>query len=219
MRTRARTRGPPGPQRAFGDADLMVTLLTEARGEVSAVAMARRSAKRFPALEPMHLLRRGVRRAPGRGPRGPRRERHPAPAHRDRARSRSPRSRRHGAALGPVPRGPASSPGAGRCGVGDQRLLDRPRREHPGPPPSRALLAGAGPPLAGGDRLGSDLARCVRCGRACDKGSERVPRSGGGAGLICWASAAARAWCCAGAPRAPAGPRAWARASRWMPRT
>lgn len=42
----------------FGDADVMVTLFTEARGLVSAVARsARRSARRFPALEPMHLLR------------------------------------------------------------------------------------------------------------------------------------------------------------------
>ncbi len=41
-----------------GEADLIVTLFTEARGIVSAVARsARRSSKRLVALEPMHLLR------------------------------------------------------------------------------------------------------------------------------------------------------------------
>lgn len=42
---------------AFGDADLVVTLLTEQRGLVSAVARSgRRSTKRFASIEPMHLL-------------------------------------------------------------------------------------------------------------------------------------------------------------------
>lgn len=41
-----------------GDADVIVTLFTEARGIISAVARsARKSSKRIPALEPMHLLR------------------------------------------------------------------------------------------------------------------------------------------------------------------
>lgn len=42
---------------AFGDADLVITLLTEQRGLISAVARSgRRSAKRFASIEPMHLL-------------------------------------------------------------------------------------------------------------------------------------------------------------------
>lgn len=42
---------------AFGEADLVITLLTEQRGLISAVARsARRSAKRFASIEPMHLL-------------------------------------------------------------------------------------------------------------------------------------------------------------------
>jgi DNA repair protein RecO (recombination protein O) len=45
----------------FGEADVMTTLLTEQRGIISAVARgARRSLHRFPALEPMHLLRVGL---------------------------------------------------------------------------------------------------------------------------------------------------------------
>src|SRR3954462_5472084 len=50
----------------FGEADLMVTFFTEARGIVSAAARsARRSQRRFPALEPMHLLRVGLEDRPG----------------------------------------------------------------------------------------------------------------------------------------------------------
>ncbi len=50
----------------FGDADALVTLFTEAKGIVSAVARsARRSARRFPALEPMHLLRVSLDERPG----------------------------------------------------------------------------------------------------------------------------------------------------------
>src|ERR1700761_6563980 len=50
----------------FGEADVMVTFFTEAKGTLSAVARsARRSRKRFPALEPMHLLRIGLEDRPG----------------------------------------------------------------------------------------------------------------------------------------------------------
>ena len=42
---------------AFGDTDVIVTILSRERGLLSAIARgARRSARRFPALEPMHLL-------------------------------------------------------------------------------------------------------------------------------------------------------------------
>ena len=66
MRTRIRTEALLVRSAPFGDADLMVTLFTEARGSVTAVARsARRSARRFPALEPMHLLRVGLEERPG----------------------------------------------------------------------------------------------------------------------------------------------------------
>lgn len=43
---------------AYGEADLVVTFFTEERGVASAIARAaRRSVKRFGALEPLHLLR------------------------------------------------------------------------------------------------------------------------------------------------------------------
>lgn len=61
MRTRLRTEALLVRSAAFGDADVMVTFFTEARGIVSAVARsARRSQRRFPALEPMHTLRVGL---------------------------------------------------------------------------------------------------------------------------------------------------------------
>jgi DNA repair protein RecO (recombination protein O) len=51
----------------YGEADLVVTLFTEPLGRVAAVARsARRSSRRFPALEPMHLLRVGLELVPGR---------------------------------------------------------------------------------------------------------------------------------------------------------
>ena len=50
----------------FGEADLIVTFFTEERGALSALARgARRSSKRFSALEPMHLLRISVDERPG----------------------------------------------------------------------------------------------------------------------------------------------------------
>src|SRR5277367_3552790 len=50
----------------FGDADVMVTLFTEQKGVLSVVARsARRSMRRFPSLEPMHLLRVGLEERPG----------------------------------------------------------------------------------------------------------------------------------------------------------
>jgi DNA repair protein RecO (recombination protein O) len=57
--TRLRTEALLVRRVPVGEADLIVTLFTEARGIVSAVARsARRSGgKRFSALEPMHLLR------------------------------------------------------------------------------------------------------------------------------------------------------------------
>ena len=52
---------------AYGESDLVVTLFTEQIGMLAAVARgARRSSRRFPALEPMHQLRVGLDLVPGR---------------------------------------------------------------------------------------------------------------------------------------------------------
>ena len=52
---------------AYGESDLVVTLFTEQTGKLAAVARgARRSSRRFPALEPMHLLRVGLELVTGR---------------------------------------------------------------------------------------------------------------------------------------------------------
>jgi DNA repair protein RecO (recombination protein O) len=52
---------------AYGESDLVVTLFTEQVGALAAVARgARRSSRRFPALEPLHGLRVGIDLVPGR---------------------------------------------------------------------------------------------------------------------------------------------------------
>lgn len=67
-RASSRPRRPPGDRVttdalllrkvAYGEADVVVTFFTEARGVLSAIARsARKSAKRFGVLEPLHLLR------------------------------------------------------------------------------------------------------------------------------------------------------------------
>ncbi|MEZ4297306.1 MAG: DNA repair protein RecO [Polyangiaceae bacterium] len=72
----ARSRRTPGPRVAtdalllrkvaYGEADAVVTLFTEARGVVPAIARAaRKSSKRFGALEPLHLLRVTFEDKPG----------------------------------------------------------------------------------------------------------------------------------------------------------
>ncbi|HVY47079.1 MAG TPA: DNA repair protein RecO, partial [Minicystis sp.] len=51
---------------AFGEADVVATFFTEARGVVATVARgARRSSKRYAALEPVHLLRVTFEERPG----------------------------------------------------------------------------------------------------------------------------------------------------------
>jgi DNA repair protein RecO (recombination protein O) len=173
----------------FGDADAMVTFFTAEKGTLSAVARsARRSRKRFPALEPMHLLRIGVADRPGG----------------DSAmlvESAIARPRLHlvasldrmdaaGRALRWVRRAapPHTPEPALWAEIND--LLDR--LDTPGPLPSpEALLAGTGLRLLAAIGWGLDLTACVRCGRACEPGTGAYvdPAEGG---LVCRACGGAR---------------------------
>jgi DNA repair protein RecO (recombination protein O) len=153
----------------FGDADAMVTFFTEERGLLSAVARsARRSARRFPALEPMHLLRVGLEERPG----------------------ADAMTLAAGRALRWVRRAaPPHTPEPGLWGE-INALLDRLDAVGPGAPPE-ALLAGAGLRLLAAMGWGLDLARCVRCGRACDAGASAYVDAAVG-GLVCRACGGAR---------------------------
>ena len=66
LRTRIRTDALLVRKAPFGDADAIVTFFTEERGIVSAIARsALKSSKRFPSLEPMHLLHIGLEERAG----------------------------------------------------------------------------------------------------------------------------------------------------------
>lgn len=173
----------------FGDADSMVTLFTEARGIVSAVARsARRSHRRFPALEPMHLLRVSLDERPGT----------------DLAvllESSLARPRvglvgslekldAAGRALRWVRR--AAPPHTAEPALWQEinALLDQ--LDAPGEaPPPEALLGGMGLRMLIAVGWGLDLERCVRCGRLCEAGASACLSAAEG-GLICRA--------CGGAP-------------------
>lgn len=189
MRTRLRTEALLVRSAPFGEADLVVTFLTEARGVVSAVARAaRKSSKRFPALEPMHLLRVGL-------------------------------EERAGADLASLAESAIARPRLGIVHDLDRleaagtalrwaRRAAPPHTPEPAlwreinafldqldaPPPSatpRALLAGAGLRLLSAIGWGLDLARCVRCGRPCEPGASACLDAAEG-GLICRACGGAR---------------------------
>jgi DNA repair protein RecO (recombination protein O) len=173
----------------FGDADVVVTLFTEARGIVSAVGRAaRKSSRRFPALEPMHLLRVGLEERAGADLASL-------------AESAIVRPRlgivqdldrldAAGAALRWVRRAapPHTPEPALWREIND--FLDRLDTTEPGPSP-RARLAGAGLRLLAAIGWGLDLARCVRCGRACDPGASACLDTAEG-GLVCRACGGAR---------------------------
>jgi DNA repair protein RecO (recombination protein O) len=176
-------------QTPYGEADLLLTFFTEARGIVTASARSgRRSARRFPALEPMHLLRIGLDERPG-------------------------------AEIGTLVESSILRPrmgliadlgkldAAGRALRWVRRaapphtpepalwrevnaLLDGLDDEGPGPPPT-VRLAAMGLRLLGAVGWGLDLERCVRCGRTCDPGSSACLDAGQG-GLVCRACGGAR---------------------------
>lgn len=174
----------------YGESDLVLTFFTEARGLLSAAARAaRRSWKRFSALEPMHLLRIAVDERPGA----------------DLAslvETSIERPRPHlvgdlgrleaaGRALRWVrkaspPQTPEPALWAEVNGLLD-RLDDAGEVGSP-----EALLASSGLRMLAAVGWGLDFERCVRCGRACgpDAAACVDPSAGG---LVCRV--------CGGAPR------------------
>jgi DNA repair protein RecO (recombination protein O) len=172
----------------FGDADAMVTFFTEEKGTLSAVARsARRSRRRFPALEPMHLLRIGVEERPE-GDVGMLVE------------SAIARPRLHlvadlgrmeaaGRALRWVRRAAPPHTPEPALWVEINVLLDR--LDAPESPAPDALLAGMGLRMLAAVGWGLDLGACVRCGRVCEAGSGGYLDPGEG-GLVCRACGGAR---------------------------
>lgn len=187
-RTRLRTEALLVRAAPFGEADLMVTFFTEARGTLSAVARAaRRSQRRFPALEPMHLLRVGLEERPGRDA--------ASLAESALVRPRMgivgnlERMETAGAALRWVRRAAPPNHAEPALWAEINLLLDR-LDESAGPSP-RALLAGAGLRLLTAVGWGMELTRCVRCDRVADEGAAACfdPAEGG---LVCRACGGAR---------------------------
>ncbi|WP_437679452.1 DNA repair protein RecO [Sorangium sp. So ce131] len=165
----------------FGEADLLVGLFTEVRGLVSAVARGgRRSAKRFPSLEPMHLLRVTVEIRPG----AELAQLTEAAIERPRLRLAGDLARLEvaGRALRWVREiAPAQTP---ERAVWDElnQLLDR-LDALPSASP-QALLAETGLRLLAAFGWGLELAQCVRCGRACDATQSAYVDPARG-GLVC----------------------------------
>lgn len=166
----------------------MVTLFTEERGTISAVARsARRSQRRFPALEPMHLLRVGLEERPG----------YDAASLAESALVRPrmgivgdlERMETAGAALRWVRRAAPPNHAEPALWAEINLLLDR-LDERAGLTP-RALLAGAGLRLLTAVGWGMELTRCVRCDRVADEGAAACfdPAEGG---LVCRACGGAR---------------------------
>jgi DNA repair protein RecO (recombination protein O) len=188
-RTRLRTEALLVRAAPFGEADLMVTFFTEARGTLSAVARsARRSQRRFPALEPMHLLRVGLEERPG----------HDAASLAESALARPrlgivrdlERMEMAGAALRWVRRAAPPNHPEPALWAEVNLLLDRLDAADPAVSP-RALLAGAGLRLLSAVGWGMELGRCVRCDRVADEGAAACfdPAEGG---LVCRACGGAR---------------------------
>ncbi|MBI4706059.1 MAG: DNA repair protein RecO [Deltaproteobacteria bacterium] len=167
---------------AVGEADLVVTLFTERLGAVSAVARgARRSARRFPALEPVHLLQ-VVLSLPDGAELGALLE----------ARLDRPRLALVGAldsldAAGRILRwlralAPART---AEPALWDEvnRVLDA-LDQPDAPARAEALLAASGLRLLAAAGWGLELARCVSCERACPSGaSVRIDVDAGG--VVC----------------------------------
>jgi DNA repair protein RecO (recombination protein O) len=165
----------------FGEADAMVTLFTQERGIVSAVARsARRSSKRFAALEPMHLLRVGL-------------EERPAADVAMLVESAIARPRlglvanlerldAAGHALRWVRR--AAPPHTPEPALWQEINVFLDALDGAGATGPEALLAGTGLRLLTAVGWGLDLARCVRCGKACEPRASAYLDPGEG-GLVC----------------------------------
>jgi DNA repair protein RecO (recombination protein O) len=165
----------------FGEADAMVTLFTEQQGIVTAAARsARRSSRRFPALEPMHLLRVGLEERPG----GDVATLAESAIVRPRLGLVASLERLDAAghALRWVRRAAPPHTAEPALWVVVNELLDR--LDAVAPPDPKALLAGMGLRLLVAVGWGLDLERCVRCGRLCEPRASAYLDPGAG-GLVC----------------------------------
>jgi len=165
----------------FGEADLLVGLFTEQGGLISATARgARRSAKRFPALEPMHLLRVTLEIRPG----AELAQLTEAAIERPRLRLAGDLGRLEvaGRALRWV-REIAPAHTAEQAAWRElNQLLDRLDEVSTAPP--QALLAETGLRLLVAFGWGLELTQCVRCGRPCDTTQSACADPARG-GLVC----------------------------------
>jgi DNA repair protein RecO (recombination protein O) len=191
LRSRIRTEALLVRKAPFGDADAIVTLFTEERGIVTAVARsALRSSKRFPSLEPMHLLRVGLDERVG--------AEIGVLAEAEIARARLAltadlaRLEAAGHALRWVRRAaPPHTPEPALWAAINAFLDDLDAAgQSPGPAPE-ARLAGLGLRLLVAIGWGLELERCVRCGRLCGGSSSAFVDPGEG-GLVCRACGGAR---------------------------
>lgn len=174
---------------SVGEADAMVTLFTETKGILSAIARsARRSARRFASLEPMHLLRVALEERPGSDV--------CVLLESTIARTRLnltgdlERLEAAGQALRWVRRAAPPHTPEPALWAEINALLDRLDAPHD-PDDARAMLAGMGLRMLFAIGWGLDLERCVRCGRVCAPAATACLDAGEG-GLICRA--------CGGAP-------------------
>ena len=191
IRTQIRTDALLVRKAPFGDADAIVTFFTEERGILSVLARsAMKSSKRFPSLEPMHLLHVGLDERAG--------AELGVLAEAAIARTRLVLTANlacleaAGHALRWVRRAaPPLTPEPALWAVINAFLDDLDvDRTGQGPAPI-ARLAGLGFRLLGAIGWGLDLERCVRCGRDCGGSSSAFvdPAEGG---LVCRACGGAR---------------------------
>ena len=189
LRTRIRTDALLVRKAPFGEADAVITFFTEEQGIVSAVARsALKSSKRFPSLEPMHLLHVGLEERAG--------AELGILVEAAIARTRLVLTANlacleaAGHALRWVRRAaPPLTPEPALWAV-INAFLDDLDVAGAGPPPN-ARLAGLGFRLLGAIGWGLDLERCVRCGRDCgDSASAFVDPAAGG--LVCRACGGGR---------------------------
>lgn len=173
----------------IGDADMMVSLFTEARGLLSAMARsARRSSKRFPALEPIHRLRVGMDEGGG----GEVLSLAESELAQPRMGVMASLERFEAAEQGLLWVRRIAPPGTPEPALwveinGLLDALDAPAIE--GSP--RALLAGSGLRMLRAVGWGLDFERCIRCGRSCEPGLPAYFDAGQG-GLVCRACGGAR---------------------------
>lgn len=172
----------------FNDADLVVTFFTEDQGILSTVARsARRSAKRFPALEPMHLLRVSVDERAGADlvflvEAAIVRPRLGLTSDLDKLDAAGRALRWVRRAM--LPRAPEPV-----LWEDINALLDDLDGASSTPPV--AQVAGMGLRLLAAIGWGLDLTRCVRCGRPCDAAVSACVDAASG-GLVCRACGGAR---------------------------